>query len=203
MKTAAFIGSKPGNGFEKDTKINASVENEEMFPPTLVKKWNRTIENMHKTIKSHQQVVTELQVVQGAEAELRKDIEKRLELEIQKGLANQIKICQPKQISEIDCSKVARDIFEFTSNVYAIKLPPSSGCFKKSTPPPKMLIPCEEKSEFALSYGSGHQSAARRRNLGSLENIYVTCVTPTKTGSIGHLNIREGRQYAMRFYLCK
>ncbi|KAK3583143.1 hypothetical protein CHS0354_027547 [Potamilus streckersoni] len=258
IKTAAFGGSKPCEISEKDNKINASVEKEEMFTPTLVKKWNRRIENMHKTIKSHQQVVTQLQVVQeltkhymGAggnvvqnkketilskktksqsklqktidnfkdnqsqywsmkywqliaeenklrqnlkqdEAKLRKDIEKRVELEIQKGLTNQEKICQAKQICEIDSSKVAHDIFNFTSNVYAIKLPPSSGCFKKPTPPPELLIPCEERSEFALAYGPSNRSA-RRRNLGLSENIYVTCVTSEKTGTTGHLNIREGQ----------
>ncbi|KAL3874567.1 hypothetical protein ACJMK2_037557, partial [Sinanodonta woodiana] len=260
IKTAAFVGSKPGSVFEKDTKINANVVKEEMFPPTLVKKWNKIITSMHKTIKAHQEVVTELQFVQQkywfakhnmidgenvkvsqnktenillkktksqnmlqksmdafkdnknqywsvkywqliaeenklrqqlkqVEAELRQDIEKRLELEIQKGLTNQMKICQEKQIPVIDCRKAARDIFEFTSNVYAIKLPPSSGCFKKSTPPPKIVIPCQQKSEFALDYGF-HQSP-RSSNLGSSENMYVTCVSPVQTGSTGYLNIRE------------
>ncbi|KAL3874569.1 hypothetical protein ACJMK2_037559 [Sinanodonta woodiana] len=262
IKTAAFVGSKPGSVFEKDTKINANVVKEEMFPPTLVKKWNKIIRSMHKTIKAHQEVVTELQFVQQkywfakhnmidgenvkvsqnktenilfkktksqnmlqksmdafkdnknqywsvkywqliaeenklrqqlkqVEAELRQDIEKRLELEIQKGLTNQMKICQEKQIPVIDCRKAARDIFEFTSNVYAIKLPPSSGCFKKSTPPPKIVIPCQQKSEFALDYGF-HQST-RNSNLASSENMYVTCVSPVQTWSTGYLNIREGQ----------
>ncbi|KAL3866291.1 hypothetical protein ACJMK2_043598 [Sinanodonta woodiana] len=59
-----------------------------------------------------------------------------------------------------------------------------------------MLIPCQLKSEYALAYGPGHQSPGNR-NLGSSENIYVTCVTPVQTGSTGYLNVREGRQNAL------
>ncbi|KAL3866809.1 hypothetical protein ACJMK2_044076 [Sinanodonta woodiana] len=55
-----------------------------------------------------------------------------------------------------------------------------------------MLIPCLQKSEFALAYGPGHQSP-QCRHLGSSENMYVTCVTPVQTGSTGYLNVREGQ----------